>query len=81
MAHYNSIDTQVAKRFLAEVHHQISLIKKNPHVFGIKYRNVRTITLERFPFLIHYYIENTCIKVIGVIHTLRDSIIWDKRKL
>lgn len=33
LAYYNSIDPHIAKRFLSEVNHQISLIKKSTGVW------------------------------------------------
>jgi len=42
---------------------------------------VRTVTLEKFPFLIHYYIdiENKKVVVLGVIHTSRNPELWEDR--
>jgi plasmid stabilization system protein ParE len=48
-------------------------ISNFPFAFQIKYKNVRTVLLEQFPYHLHYIIEEekAQISVLAIIHTHR----------
>ena len=56
-------------------------ILKNPLLFEVKYNNTRIAFTERFPFGIHFEIQEDIhtIVVKGVYHTARNSKIWYER--
>ncbi|TRX38116.1 type II toxin-antitoxin system RelE/ParE family toxin [Flavobacterium sp. ZT3R18] len=68
-------------RFKTQTKKQINSLKKNPYLFAIKYNEVRCRKIEKFPFLIHYTIEEelNIITVFAVFHTSRSPEIWKKR--
>lgn len=78
---YDSRKKGLGKEFVYTVKLEFRTILKNPLLFEIKYRNTRIAFIERFPFCIHFEIqENTnCIVVKGVYHTARNSEIWYER--
>jgi hypothetical protein len=54
-------------------------ILRNPKIAQVKYNGVRIKYIERFPFGIHYFIDGSKIKVIGIFHTGRDPQNWSDR--
>ena len=53
---YKNVDQKLAKRFHLSFKKSLSIIKKNPFHFQIRYDDVRIIMLTTFPYLIHYII-------------------------
>lgn len=67
-------------RYKTQAKKQINSLKKDPYLFSIKYNEIRCRKIEKFPFLIHYLInENTkTVTVFAVFHTSRNPEIWNK---
>ena len=67
-------------RYKTQTKKQINSLKKDPYLFSIKYNEIRCRKIEKFPFLIHYLInENTkTVTVFAVFHTSRNPEIWNK---
>ncbi len=78
---YNSRLKGLGKEFVNTLKLEFRSIQKNPLLFEIKYNTTRIAFIDRFPFGIHFEIqENTsCIVVKGVYHTARNSEIWYER--
>lgn len=56
---YNSKEKGLGLRFIENIISQVSIIKKSPKIFPIRYNNIRTSVLNDFPFMIHYTIDST----------------------
>ncbi len=69
------------KRFANEVKNTLNYLIKNPLLFQVKYKSVRTAYTEVFPYGVHYHFnENTqTITVLGVFHTSVSPDKWEKR--
>lgn len=69
-------------RYRNQTKKQINSLKRNPYLFSIKYNEVRCRKIEKFPFLIHYLIEEELkvITIFAVFHTSRSPEIWKKRR-
>jgi len=65
---YFDISNKLSDRFMSYFEESISSISENPFQFQIKYRNVRSCFVSRFPFGIHYIVESQNVIVIGVFH-------------
>ena len=81
---YNKQLTGLGSRFQKQVKQQINSLKANAENYSIRYNDVRCMTIKKFPFLVHFIIENSTktVEVFAVIHTSRNPAIWDeKRKL
>ena len=67
-------------RYKTQVKKQINSLKKDPYLFSIKYNEIRCRKIEKFPFLIHYLInENTKnVTVFAVFHTSKNPEIWKR---
>ena len=78
---YNSRKKGLGKEFVNTVKLEFRTILQNPLLYEIKYKITRIAFMKRFPFRIHFEIqENTNhIVVKGIYHTARNSEIWYKR--
>ena len=54
-------------------------IQRNPDAFQKRYKSVKIRFIQRFPFGIHYIIEENKIIVLGVFHTSRSPKNWFER--
>jgi len=66
---YNQRKKGLGKKFYSEVEDSLKAIKKSPH-FQIRYDNIRCLPLNKYPFMIHFTIdeETEIILVLGCIH-------------
>jgi len=78
---YNQKQPGLGKRFFKAVKEQIIRIKKNPLSIAVRYDEVRCAKLKGFPYLIHFkiYPDISIIRVIAVLSTHRDPVIWNER--
>lgn len=67
-------------RYKTQTKRQINSLKKDPYLFSIKYNEIRCRKIEKFPFLIHYLVnENTkTVTVFAIFHTSRNPEIWKR---
>lgn len=79
--YYNEARKGLGKEFLENVNKNIQRIKLNPFIAQIRYFEVHTAVVEVFPYMIHYYLDSDkkAIVIIAVLHTSRDSEIWETR--
>ena len=70
----------LGKRYANQVKKQINSLKKDPYIFSIKYNEIRCRKIEKFPFLIHYKIneELKIVAVFAVFRTSRNPAIWKR---
>jgi len=54
-------------------------ILKEPLLFQTRYRNLHIHFIGRFPYGIHYRVEDNLIKVFGIFHMSRNPVRWTKR--
>ena len=79
--YYNEAKKGLGKEFLEKVKQNMERIKANPFIAQIRYFEVHTAVVEVFPYMIHYYLDSDkkAIVIIAVLHTSRDSEIWETR--
>jgi ParE toxin of type II toxin-antitoxin system, parDE len=79
---YNIQLKGLGTRFQIQVISQINSLKSNPHTCSIKYDDMRCILIKKFPFLVHYSIDETnlIVSIYGVLHTSRNPQIWKIKK-
>ncbi len=70
----------LGQRYKNQVKKQINSLKKKPAVFSIKYNEIHCKKIEKFPFLIHYKIneEMKTVTIFAVFHTSRNPEIWKR---
>jgi len=76
---YETVDKSIAGKFEKEIESRLLRIQSNPNQFQLKYRSVRVVFLKKFPFGIHYVVDEQVIKVIAVFHTSRNPTNWNER--
>jgi plasmid stabilization system protein ParE len=79
--YYKSINPELATAFLDRVEEAKKYIADFPLAFQIKYKNVRTVLLEQFPYHIHYIVDDAKkqIVVLAVIHAYKNPKDYSKR--
>ena len=76
---YNMQSPGLGTRFGKQVSQQINSLKNNPEAYGVRYLNVRCMLVKKFPFLVHFTIDNNMVGVFAVFHASRNPMIWAKR--
>lgn len=76
---YNVSQGGLGDKFQKDLKTQLDLLRTNPESFQLRYKNVRVLFLKKYPFGIHYFIEENIIKVIAVFHTKRNPKRWTER--
>jgi plasmid stabilization system protein ParE len=79
--YYKSINPELAIAFLDRIDEAKKYIADFPLAFQIKYKNVRTVLLEQFPYHIHYIVDDSKkqIVVLAVIHAYRNPKDYSNR--
>jgi plasmid stabilization system protein ParE len=78
---YTEISPKLPKQLIKQLRFGVNQILKSPYGYQIKYKNVRTLLIYKFPYHIHYYIVEklTQILVLAVIHSYRKPQDYSKR--
>lgn len=69
------------KYFAKEVANCISRLQKDPFIYEVKYRNVRTALTAIFPYAIHFYVNESSqqIFIIAIVHQNRNPSLAQNR--
>ena len=75
---YSQYNNELPKRFKEELEHIVEALKLKPAIHAIRYRNIRFAQLRKFPYAIHYFIDETSstINIIAVCHTAINPATW-----
>jgi plasmid stabilization system protein ParE len=78
---YNNQLPELGKRFQTTAIRQINTLHTNPQIYAIRYREIRCMIVKKFPYLVHFYIneEATSVEVLAVISTDRNPKIWTEK--
>jgi ParE toxin of type II toxin-antitoxin system, parDE len=79
--YYDSVNKKYGTQFLERFQMVEQLISDVPFGFAIKYKNVRTIKLKQFPYLVHYFLYEARKQavIIAITHTSRKPFDYTKR--
>jgi plasmid stabilization system protein ParE len=77
--YYQEKQSGLGERFLAHIEEVIHLISQNPEICPTSFKTVRQATVNRFPFVVLYEIEEKHIVVYSVFHTSQHPIKKVKR--
>jgi hypothetical protein len=70
--YYDSQLNGLGKRFKKEVQNQLLLLKQNPFTRSVRYNDVRFALIDKFPYSIHYTIDNKKILIHAILSDYRD---------
>lgn len=76
---YKKQASKIAKVFENNFKEAIQYIAKSPLKIQIRYDNTRIYFIKRFPYGIHFYLEENVVTVVAVFHVSRDPEKWSKR--
>ena len=78
---YNKRVEKLGDRFKKNVKAQINSLKNNAAIYSIRYENVRCMLVKKFPFLVHFVIDENekTVQIVAVIHTSRNPKIWEQK--
>lgn len=78
---YNLQQKGVGKKFQDATDKQVKGLSKNPQIYAIRYKEIRCVLIKRFPYMVHYYIneESQTVEVLAVISTDRNPKIWEEK--
>ena len=76
---YNTLAKGLGDEFEQHLEKELNRLLKNPKLFQNKYKNIRVAYLEKFPYGIHYLIDENILKVVAVFHTSRNPQNWEDR--
>ncbi len=62
-----------------EVRQAFHTIIQNPKLFPEDQLKIRKLIINRFPFIIHYSIQGTTIRIWAIAHSKRKPGYWKKR--
>jgi plasmid stabilization system protein ParE len=79
---YNSQVQGLGSRFQKQAKSQVNSLKTNPHIYSNRYVDVNCMLIKKFPFLVHYTINDDAflVEIFAVIHTSRNPKIWENRR-
>ena len=56
--YYLTISEKLAIRILREIENKLDIISEIPEAFQIRYKQFRIIALNKFPYMIHYFVDS-----------------------
>lgn len=69
----------LSNRFRNAVKSKLIKISKHPAAYSVRYKNVRIAYTEKFPYAIHFFLENDAIFITAIIFDKRDPQITISR--
>jgi plasmid stabilization system protein ParE len=76
---YGERSAGLGDRFVDAVRDTFHRIRAAPELHGIVWRDVRCTLVSGFPYAIYYQVKPEGVVVFAVIHTKRDSQVWQSR--
>jgi len=76
---YVDINIKLAQQFVAELKAAKNYITKNPKKIQILYNKTRIAFLKKFPYGIHYVLNEKTIIIVAVFNTSENPRKWKKR--
>jgi toxin ParE1/3/4 len=75
--YYDSRQPGLGKRFELAIDKHFLIISENPF-FQIRYKGIRRLPIKKFPFLIHFVVDEKRkeVFIISVFHTSKNNTEW-----
>ena len=80
---YDERQIGLGKRFFNKVKNQTTKLSTSALLFAVKYDDIRCMRIEKFPYLVHYRVneQTSTVKVEALFHTSRAPKIWHERTM
>lgn len=78
---YNEAGKGLGNRFQHAIINQINSLNKAPHIYAIRYNEIRCMVVNKFPYMVHFYINDAknTVEVLAVISTDRNPEVWEEK--
>ncbi len=76
---YNLQRIGLEDEFLVILNDKVSRLQNKPKMYQVMFRQVRAVTIRKFPYRVFYKIIDEAIIIIGVLHTSRNPTIIRQR--
>lgn len=78
---YRSQKKGLEKRFAGDIKTTIFRVRELPFVHAVRYKSIRIAHLDKFPYSIHFYIDESDQKIIiiAILHNRRNPAIARER--
>ena len=78
---YEGQQSGLGNRFRDTVIDQIDYLKENPQLFAIQYHQIRCMIVKKFPYMVHFYIDEQTetVIILAVISSDRNPMIWKEK--
>jgi hypothetical protein len=75
---YNKEQPGLGIKFYKQVQAVLKYIRKNPFSFTIRYKTSHTALVDKFPYMVHYFVDTQTKTIIitSILHTSRDPKMW-----
>ncbi len=79
---YNEKQAGLGDKLYKSIKRQTVKLSSSALHYAVKYDDVRCLCVERFPYLVHYRVneQTQTVKVEALFHSSRDPEIWNERK-
>lgn len=77
--YYDNQQVGLGEYFESSLNTHLETLAKNP-IFIIRYDNVRCLPMKKFPYMVHFTVDETkqIVSIHAVFHTSLDDIKWNK---
>ena len=74
----NEQKSDLGRRFQKTAIKQIDSLNRDPHIYAIRYKQIRCVLVKKFPYMVHFFINDDTItvEVLAIISTNRNPKIW-----
>lgn len=78
---YEKRQPGLGRRFTENVRNKVDYTCRQPKAVAVHYDDIRTIVLDRVPYMIHFWVEEDKQRIIvtAVLHTSRSPRLWKER--
>ncbi len=64
---YNQQKKGLGEKFTASVRKRLKQIRNNPNSVQVRYSQTHTALIEKFPYMIHFFIDETIIQLLSLL--------------
>ncbi len=76
LTYYYFIDINLLNALKNEIEKIDLILTSFPELYKIRYKTVRRVNLQSFPFCIFYEVSKKNVNVLRVLHQSRDPVFW-----
>ena len=81
LEYYNKINDKLSGELFNIIFDNLDFIKNKPFSFTTKYKNIRSLPIDKYPYVICYFIDEAIntVNIISVFNTNQSPDKWQNR--